>query len=145
MSRCVVLSRAMAIAAVVAASVSCNMTKTDCVCTANFAMITVTAVDASDEPVKDLVIVVEMARTGDVLVVAQDPTLTDRGVYVIFDDGFKSKIHPKMNIVGETLDVTGMGSTSMFDAVYKVAVDEPCACHVHKKSGPDKVVVEASN
>ncbi len=140
-----VISRILAIAVIIAASPGCQMTQTDCICTADFALVTVMAVDASDKPVTDLTIVVELARTGEVLDVTQDPTLTGRGVYVVFDDGFKRMIHPKMNIVGETLDVTGVGSSGQFDATFKVAVDELCACHVHKKSGPDKVVVEVQN
>ena len=142
MPRYVVTSGILTFVAMIAASPGCQMTQTDCICTADFALVTVMAVDASDKPVTDLTIVVELARTGEILEVTQDPTLTGRGIYVVFDDGFKRLIHPKMNIVGETLNVTGVGDSGQFDAIYKVAVDKLCACHVHKKSGPDKVVVE---
>ena len=124
MPRYMVKSGILAIAVIIATSPGCQMTQTDCICSADFAMITVTAVDASDKPVTDLTIVVALARTGEILDVTQDPTLTGRGIYVVFDDGFKRMIHPKMNIVGETLDVTGVGSSGQFDATFKVAVDE---------------------
>ena len=145
MPRYMVKSGILAIAVIIATSPGCQMTQTDCICTADFALVTVMAVDVSDKPVTDLTIVVELARTGEILDVTQDPTLTSRGIYVVFDDGFKRMIHPKMNIVGETLEVTGVGTSGSFDAIFTVAVDGVCACHVHKKSGPDKVVVEDQN
>ena len=128
--------------AVLSFLVGCSFTEVDCVCSTEFVYITVSAVDTSDSPVTDLDINVRVNRTGDILNVKQEQYLIDRGVYIVFHDGFKHTIPAKVNILGEELTVTGVGTTGRFEASFQIAVDSECACHVHMKSGPGEVVVE---
>ena len=144
MLRLFVTSLVLLSVAIATVTVNCSPTplNPDCTCSMQFVQLTVTAVDALNNPVTDLDIVVEVTRTGELLDVMQSDNLRENGEYVIFDDGFRNAIPPKIAALGEALEVMGTGSSGDFAAQYEVSVDLECRCHVFKLSGPDTVTVD---
>lgn len=144
MFRLFVMSLVLLSVAIAAVTVNCGPEplNPDCTCSLEFVRLTVTAVDASNNPVTDLDIAVEVTRTGELVDVRQSDYLREKGEYVIFDDGFRNAIPPKIAALGETLQVTGTGVSGDFAAQFEVSVDVKCRCHVFKLSGPDTVTVD---
>ncbi len=104
------------------------------VCTANFASVTATAVDASGQPVSNLAITDTVVRTGDGFDVQQNGFFNAAGVLVVFSDNYIGHVRGS----GDSVRVTGTGAAKSFTATYQFGTD---GCHVRKISGPDTVVV----
>ena len=104
-------------------------------CTASFAMIVVTVVDATGQPIPDASVTATLVRTGQVLV----PTtlmLPVPGTYVLVDDGSTHLLRRSGDAVLARV-TKGPASVS---ADYVMAVEG--GCHVSKLSGPDSVTLD---
>jgi hypothetical protein len=113
-----------------------------CVCTMEVAMVTLSVVDRSGNPVIDANIAVTIKRTQELLAISQ-PNLSGivghEGLYVVFTDSFRNKI--TTDPAGETLTVTGNSQGRIFSVEIVVTTDLPCRCHVQKVSGPSSVTL----
>ena len=112
-----------------------------CMCTANFAMVTLSVIDQSGNPVTDVNITVKIKRTQELLAINQpnwSGIVGHEGLYVVFTDGFQNKI---TDPAGETLIVTGTSQDRDFTVEIVVTTDLPCRCHVQKVSGPNSVTL----
>ena len=108
----------------------------DCICTANFAMVTFNVVTSTGTPQADIDIEVTNIRTGNVLSVEQPHA--HEGVYVVINDSYRRAI-PE---TGEHLQVVGTRGANQFTEMFTAGVDQPCRCHVHKLSGPGTITVD---
>ena len=102
-------------------------------CTASFAMIGVTVVDGSGQPVPDASVTATLVRTGQVLV----PTtlmLPTPGTYVLVDDGSTQLLRRSGDAVQARISKGALAVV----ADYVVAAD---GCHISKVSGPDSVTL----
>jgi hypothetical protein len=104
------------------------------VCTAIYAYLTATPIDAQGAPVYGLAVRDSVPRTGTAF---DEPQLTlfDTSRVVIFSDGDQGKVSTTHT---EPVIVSGSGTAGTFTADY---VFDATGCHVEKVSGPDTVVV----
>ncbi len=100
------------------------------VCTASFAVATVTAVDSNGALVPDATVTTTLLRTGETITPA---TVMDfvTGVYPILDDGAIPKLHPN----GDSLRVHAARGPASAEATYYF--DVPGGCHIERIAGPD--------
>jgi hypothetical protein len=109
----------------------------DCLCTADFAMVTFTVVDSTGAPQTGFDVTVTNLRTNKVLDVSQPQELNDMGVYVVLDDSYRSSIPED----GEHLRVAGTRNAEEFENMYHIGVDLPCRCHIRKLGGPGTITI----
>jgi hypothetical protein len=109
----------------------------DCLCTADFAMVTFTVVDSAGAPQTGFDITVTNLRTNKLLDVNQPQELNDMGVYVVLDDSYRSSIPED----GESLRVEGTRAAENFENVYHIGVDLPCRCHIRSLGGPGTITI----
>jgi hypothetical protein len=125
-------------------AVSCNEeSKSNCpnkVCTEEFAMITIKAVNKKGEPVRLRSITSVNQRTKESLKTIDDTYAgLQKGTYIAVDD----KSTKLLSEAGDSVLVTAIDSSGTITktAVLKVAGGN-CACHVSKVSGPDEIKFE---
>lgn len=104
------------------------------VCTALFAYVTATAVDASGQAVANLAIRDTVVRTGTGFDIPQDGFLGAAGTIVVFSDSYAADVRES----GDGVRVTGTAAGKSFSAMYQFGTD---GCHVRKLAGPDTVIV----
>lgn len=105
-------------------------------CTAIFAMVTVTVVDANDQPVDGLATVTTYTPTETVVRTSQP---LGNGVYVVVDDNVFADLQ---FIAGDNhpfhFEVMGPNGPAAADFVVEAG---DCVCHVAKLMGPDTLVL----
>lgn len=108
----------------------CNEAGTGTVCTASFAIATVTAVDSNGAAIPDATITTTLLRTGETIT---PTTVMDfvTGVYPILDDG----AIPKLHATGDSVRVHATRGGASAEATYHF--DVPGGCHIERTSGPD--------
>jgi hypothetical protein len=107
----------------------------DGACTAMFASIPVTVVDAAGQPVENATVTAVLVRTGETLV----PTslmLFAAGTYPLVDDGSSGLIRRTGDAV--QAHIANGAQSRTVDYIFSV----PGGCHVSKVSGPDTVTLQ---
>jgi hypothetical protein len=104
------------------------------VCTALFAVATVTVVDSLQAPATTATVTTTLLRTGETLT---PTTIMDfaLGVYPILDDGARSKLRTS----GDSIRVRVVQGAAAAETVYRI--DVPGGCHVERVGGPDTLVL----
>jgi hypothetical protein len=112
----------------------CDQQSTE-VCTAMFAVSTVTVVDAGSAPAAGATVTTTLVRTGETLT---PTTLMDfvTGVYPILDDGAIPRLRPS----GDSIRVRAHQGAASAEAIYRFEI--PGGCHIEKISGPDTLVLQ---
>ena len=111
-----------------------DMFSTECACTADFRIITVTVVDSTGAPVPGLEVTVRRARDGVVLESTELGGL-QAGVYPVVDDNSTLRLRPS----GEVVRFVASNGTDEVASDFVVGTDG-CRCHVRLYSGPDTLV-----
>jgi hypothetical protein len=117
----------------------------DCLCTTEFAQVTIAALDSRGRPVSDIKLDITMTRTGhkiDTSLLYHDP---HAGEYAIFNDAFRALIDPTLRDTGDEIRVVGWRDVIAFDRSFMIGVPGRCRCHVKKFSGPDTVFVHSKD
>lgn len=116
-----------------AALLGCDQ-QSEAVCTALFAVATVTVVDSTAAPAAAATVTSTLIRTGETLT---PTTVMDfvTGVYPILDDGAV----PKLQSAGDSIRVHAAQGSATAEAIYRFTV--PGGCHIERVSGPDTLVL----
>jgi hypothetical protein len=104
-----------------------------CACT-EFRAVQFLVVNRVAAPIPVVAVVVTLQRTGEVLPVTQ-PGL-HAGVVTVVDDSLRARIRPE----GESIRCAVTLRSSSLDVDTVVGIDQPCACHVERLSGPGLVM-----
>jgi len=108
--------------------------QSEAVCTAMFAVATVTVVDASSGPAAAATVTTTLVRTGETITPG---TVMDfvTGVYPILDDGAIPRLHP----AGDSIRVRAVQGNASAESGFRFEV--PDGCHIQRVSGPDTLVL----
>ncbi len=112
----------------------CNSGTSPKVCTALFALISVTVVDQQGNPVTGMTITDSVLRTHATFTVPQIEGVFGPGNYQVFSDNFSDQVRES----GDPVRVAGRNGTLSFSADFVFGV--PGGCHAGKLAGPDTVV-----
>ncbi len=117
-----------------------------CMCSANFAMVTLSLVDAKGAPVQDATVRVRRVRTGS----ARDVTADLPGIYTIADDMLRDSLRAD----GEPFEIsvrrhrrtqrvtTMIGTRAPSKSGSKASASAGnCRCHVMRISGAERLVL----
>jgi hypothetical protein len=104
------------------------------VCTALFAVATVTVVDSLQAPATTATVTSTLLRTGETLTPTTIMDFTV-GVYPIVDDGAVGKLRTS----GDSIRVRVVQGAAAAETVYRI--DVPGGCHVERVGGPDTLVL----
>ena len=120
-------------------------TPSACMCSQNFAMVTLALVDSKGAPVQDATVRVRRVRSGTTRVATADMP----GAYTIADDMLRDSLRAdgerfeiSVRWHGRTQRVTAVvGTREPRKAAKNGAVTNNCRCHVLRISGPEKLVL----
>lgn len=117
------------------ASTACTITEKSCICTAEFASVTVTVVDSVGNPVDSLNVSIRDERGNSIEPLEkQFPFFS--GVYVVIDDSYTQALTTTpIKLIFTVSDSTRSATGDIF-----VNTDD-CNCHVNKVMGPDSLVL----
>ena len=118
---------------------------TRCLCTTEFAQVTVTVLDERGCLLSDIRLEITMNRTGHKIDTSLLYHRRQCGEYAIFNDALKSLINPALCAQGEEIRVVGYSDIIAFDRVFVIGIPGPCECHVQKYEGPDTIVVQCKD
>ena len=117
-----------------------------CMCSANFAMVTLSLVDAKGAPVQDATVRVRRVRTGS----ARDVTADLPGIYTIADDMLRDSLRAE----GEPFEIsvrwhrrtqrviTTIGTRAPRKSLRKASTSaDSCRCHVMRIAGVERLVL----
>lgn len=109
-------------------------THKDCICTAEFVMITVTIVNSKGQAVDSVRTQTNRVKTGKVI--SETTPAYPPGRYAVLTDGNLSQVTQNPELY---LFKAEKGSAHA-DAEFLVNKDD-CSCHVHKLAGPDTLIL----
>lgn len=119
------------------AIVACNKDDFNCVCTTEFAMITILVVDSLDNPVDSLNINIEDEFGREIKPIYKQLDFFP-GRYVVIDDSYVNYLSTNpMLIRFSAADSIGRSA----QALIYVNTDD-CYCHVNKIAGADKITLK---
>uniref|UniRef100_A0A832LL05 Uncharacterized protein n=1 Tax=Ignavibacterium album TaxID=591197 RepID=A0A832LL05_9BACT len=124
------------ISAVTVLLISCNKEEFDCICTTEFAMITISVVDSLNNPVDSLNVNIEDEFGRTIKPIYKQLQFVP-GRYVVIDDSYVNYLLTDPLLIRFTVS-DSLGRT--VQAFIVVNTDE-CRCHVNKISGADKIVL----
>jgi hypothetical protein len=113
-----------------------DATRSQCACTEEYRVFTVTVLDDALQPVDTATVVRTNLRTGRVL----EPGwlgLPTPGTFVVADDGLLNEFSSAGDVVRVTVSRGGVSVSADF----LFAAPLPCRCHVERRAGPDTVIV----